>query len=574
MYMKKGLITNNKYWIILFAVSLLIVVWLGVTEHLFVDERRIADDVEELRFSRESGFYDKEFELSISSPGAKIYYTLDCSRPTVNSTEYTQPIHISDASNNENVYSMREDVSAGFCSEELIAKYSEEEESGYKAPDYKIDKCTVVRAVAVYPDGRTSDIKTASYFVGFEGKPGYKDFNFVSLVLEPDDLFDYDDGIYVLGRHFDEFLQSDTIKQNTPLYWYQWLANYSSEYSTEKVANAQFFDKNGKLLLSQKCGVDIHGGGSRGYNPKAFNLTVREEIDGNETFCEDLTGDGLYTSKYVLFTGGNDPYTKAKDLICNELTRDLSYATTRFVPYVLFLDGEYWGVYFLNDKVEKDYLKYFYGVKGSNLLMMKDYKVTIGEEEDRQIWLDDMMSVPDDLSGQKEYNKVASQFDIDSTIDYFASMCFIGRGRDWPNANVGMWRTKKVKSDAYSDGRWRFVFYDVNSASISENYIEYDSIGHAMEDYPMFASLMTNAGFRNKFLDRVLSLGENEYSRENVEREIEYAKNLLAEPMKYNNMRFFGGEPKDHAFMDEMAKIEEFFEARRVYVKEMVETYR
>lgn len=573
MFMEESFFEKHKYWIILLTFSLAAVIIVGIIEHYFVNTRRIADQVPELTFSEESGFFDSELDLSISSPEGKIYYTLDCTTPTAESIEYTGPIHIADASNNENVYSMREDVSAGFCTD-LIEEYSDEESPDYKAPDYKIDKCTVVRAIVVYPDGSTSDVKTASYFVGFEDKPGYENFNYVSLVLDPADLFDYDDGIYVLGKHFDEFVQTGGVGNRDLPYWYQWLANYSSEYSTEKIANAQFFNTDGKLLLSQKCGVDIHGGGSRGYNPKAFNLTVREEIDGNDVFKQPLTGDKLYTSKYVLFTGGNDPYSKAKDMICQELTRNLNYATTRFVPYVLFLDGEYWGVYFLNDKVEKDYFKHFYGVKGSNVLMMKDYRVTVGEEADREIWLDFLMNVPIDLSSQEEYNKVAKQLDIDSTIDYFASMCFIGRGRDWPNSNVGMWRTKEVKKDAYSDGRWRYVFYDVNSAAISENYIDYDSIGHAKVDYPMFAALMTNDDFRNRFLNRVLELGEKEYSTENVSKEIAYATELLAEPMKYNNMRFFGGEPEGHAFEDEMRKIQEFFDARREYVPKMVEKYR
>ena len=72
----------------------------------------IADDVEELNFSAESGFYEDEFDLYIDAVGGTVFYTLDGSTPTCQSNKYTGPIHISDATNNENVYSARTDVSS------------------------------------------------------------------------------------------------------------------------------------------------------------------------------------------------------------------------------------------------------------------------------------------------------------------------------------------------------------------------------------------------------------------------------------------------------------------------------
>lgn len=565
--------SKKKYGVIAVAAGIVLVVCLACFEKAFNAKWRIADDVKKLKFSNESGFYDNEFDLSITSFGGKIYYTLDSSTPTVDSLEYTGPIHIGDASENENVYSMREDTSAGFRSD-LIEKYSLEPDPGYEVPDYKVDKCTVVRAIAVYPDGSTSEVKTASYFVDFDEKPGYDNYNYVSVVIDPKDLFDYENGIYVTGKRFDEFLDSGAIETRERPYWYQWNANYSKENTIEKIANVQFFDTSGELLLSQRCGVDISGSGSRGFYPKGLNLSSGREIDGHDEFVVDLTGDGLYTSKYTLFSGGNDIYSRAKDCICSKLTRGMNFATTSYIPYIMFLDGEYWGVYFLVDKVDKDYLRYFYGVGKTNLLMMKDYRVTVGEEADRDIWLDFYMNIPPDLSGQDEYNFIKSEVDIDSAIDYFAVLCYISRGRDWPNSNLGMWRSKKIKGDKYSDGRWRFVLYDVNSSSIDIGLEKYDSIEHAMMENPIFGALMTNDEFKARFLDKMMELRENQFSKENVDGVIAEITNLMSEPMKYHNKRFFGGEPEGHAYLDEMKAINDFFDARRDYIPELVEKYR
>ena len=49
-------------------------------------------------FSKKSGFYEEEFDLSIWAPSAEIYYTMDGSEPTKESYRYEQPIRIFDAS--------------------------------------------------------------------------------------------------------------------------------------------------------------------------------------------------------------------------------------------------------------------------------------------------------------------------------------------------------------------------------------------------------------------------------------------------------------------------------------------
>ena len=60
-------------------------------------------------FSHESGFYENAFELTLQAKeGLEIYYTLDGNIPDENSIRYTKSILVTDASLQENVWSMRE----------------------------------------------------------------------------------------------------------------------------------------------------------------------------------------------------------------------------------------------------------------------------------------------------------------------------------------------------------------------------------------------------------------------------------------------------------------------------------
>ena len=228
-----------KYIYVLLAVGCIL---LALVMYSSTGKPVIADDVEELNFSAESGFYEDEFDLYIDAVGGIVFYTLDGSTPTCQSNKYTGPIHISDASNNENVYSTRTDISSGF-QKELIEEYSLfYEDPQYVIPDYSVDKCTVVRAVIYYGNDRYSKVKSASYFVGFDDKNGYDDINTVSIVTDPDNLFGYENGIYVTGKTFDEYFNTH-LKDDSVFYqWWAWEGNYSLRgREQERTASIQFF---------------------------------------------------------------------------------------------------------------------------------------------------------------------------------------------------------------------------------------------------------------------------------------------------------------------------------------------
>ena len=532
----------------------------------------ITDDVDELIFSKESGFYDDDFELSISAPHGTVYYTLDGSEPTRNSIRYDGPIHITDASKNPNVYSMRTDVSTGFL-KDLIAQYSTSDPE-YRVPDYNVDKCTVVRAV-IYLGGESySDVKTASYFVGFQEKPGYENMNFLSIVTDPENLFGYEDGIYVTGKTFDELLphldEYDRKKD-----WWWWLSNYSRDISVEKPASLQFFDSDGNLVLSQNGGIDIHGGGSRGSNPKSFNLYTRKQYDGYKHFREQLFSEAYYPKKMTLTQGGDDDHSKLMDYITNTLVDDPLVATMEFRPYVMFLDGEYWGVYWLTEKYDKRYISYHYGVDEDNVIMIKDWALKEGDEAaGDKGHFDQMMEFCSsaDMTDPANYQRACDLIDIDSMINYYSYLIYSARSHDWPVNNVAMWRVKRTGEGRYNDGRWRYMIFDMNSSAMREELIEHDTIAEACT-LDMFRNMFLNPDFRNRLLDRLSTLGTTTFEPSHVQQEIDRFKALMDVPIEYNHKRFFG-EGSKHYYTDKVKSIERFYQERPAYVQKLIESYR
>ena len=150
-------------------------------------------EAEGMRFSVKSGFYDSPFDLEITAPeGSEIYYTLDGSIPTTDSTRYVSPIPVTDRSADENKLSAHRDIAQPVSDSDAFV------------PTKKVDKATVLRAVAVDKNGVQSPVVSCTYFVGFGEKADfYKNVKTVSMLTDESALFDCEKGIYALGKVYD-----------------------------------------------------------------------------------------------------------------------------------------------------------------------------------------------------------------------------------------------------------------------------------------------------------------------------------------------------------------------------------
>ena len=555
------------------GMSALIFIFIVFFEYRSWADREKIQKVEELSFSRESGFYEEEFELEMEAGVGTIYYTLDGSIPDRNSIKYEKPILIKDATENDNVYSMRTDVSTGFDKEEI--ERISYDFPGYCVPDYKIDKGTVIRAVAYNELGQRSDVKTASYFVDFSHKDGYKGMNILSVVTEPSGLFDYQTGIYVTGRTYDDYVKEYRVKDEyywREEFWALWMANYRNRgIKWERKASCQFFNGSGELICDQECGIRIHGSVSRGYNPKSLNIYAREEYDGNKKFREDFWGTGYYASEITMFQGGNDIRAKVKDYLVSEAIKDLNVSTMNYEPYVLFLNGEYWGCYWLNEKYNANYLEFYYNVDKDNVIMIKNGELAEGDEDDYK-YFSNMIEFcsQSDVTIDKNYKKVCDLIDIESYIDYYAAMLYIGRNSDWPWLNYALWRVKKNENSIFGDGKWRWMIFDLNSAGYNAGF---DSINYVMENDAMFKNMMTNDSFRVQLISKIEELTDTVFNIEEMEEKITDYHDFMAEPMRENNRRFYG-EDSLSVFDNELEMLRKFFAERKNFFMPILDKYR
>lgn len=503
-----------------------------------------------LVFSRESGFYSESFALEIYAPvGTEIYYTLDGSEPDESAFLYTEPVIIDDATEHENVYCLRTDVVWNGFVEDNAPDYDSYDPK-YMVPDYSIDKCTVVRAAYKDADGNFSQTKSASYFVGYDEKKGYDDVNIISIITEPKNLFDYETGIYVFP------------------YGLRGLGNWTMEgIEWERAATIQLFDKEKRLFYDQECGIRIQGGMSRGRLPKSFNLYAREQYSGKGRFYVDLFGTHYMAETVTLFAGGEDVMSKCRDVLVSRLAADRNFAVMHYEPYMMFLDGEYWGFYWLTEKYDDRYFEHYYEVDDDNLVMIKASALAEGVEDDYVLYTDMMEYMTStDFTIEENYRHACELIDIQSYIDYYVVELYIGHNSDWPDYNEGLWRVRQPGDGKCEDGKWRWFLYDVNSA-LSPGGAVFDTLSHARNYSAMFDNLCQNEEFRQKFTITLMDFSNTIFTKENVDPVIDECIQLAERPMNVHLKRFFSFEDNSR-YLQEMSYIQNFFDERRSYIEQ------
>lgn len=315
--------------------------------------------------------------------------------------------------------------------------------------DDEVDKMTVVRAVAQF-SGRSSDVVTQSYFVGdmTEHVQGIEqscdasgqDLAIMSITVNSSDMFDSKTGIYVKGDIYQKALEDlirDAEDSCPDVETGRRLdGNYKQRGKDwERAAHVDYFESDGKTTvcrLQQDCGIRIQGNYSRSDLQKGLRLCGGKKY-GKKNFSYPFFGDkdvddrGEVISsfrKLILRNGGNCAFTtKFNDTYWQKQLADLKVETQASRPCVVYLNGEYWGLYILQEDYQAKYFEKTHGVAKENVVTYKGdaealslgYKLDEGKlpegEDNESYYLQDVLDFfasHDNLRNEQDYEAFAN----------------------------------------------------------------------------------------------------------------------------------------------------------------------
>lgn len=398
-------------------------------------------------FSAAGGFYSGPVTLTLSSQdsGAIIYYTTDGSIPGDTSNRYEMPISVLQTS--------------------------------------------VVRAVCYLNGALPSKTITNSYIINFETQ-----LPVISISTAPFNLWDDQWGIYVLG---------DSAEPDYPYFG----ANFWQDW--ERPIHIEMFENDGTNAFSVDAGVKIFGNWSRAQAQKSLAIFMRDTY-GDKKIDYRIFNDKPISSfeSIVLRNAGNDwGYSMFRDGLLQTLVKDIGLDHQAYRPAVLFLNGEYWGIHNIREKVNEAFIADNNNVdKDSiNLLELDGSYALAGSNTDYQNLLNFLETK--DITIQSNYDSVKKMMDVSNFIKYEVAEIYFDN-TDWPGNNIKFWRSQSLL------GKWKWILFDTDFGFGLFDPIAYrhNTLAFALEPngpgWPnppwstfLLRTLTLNSDFKNEFIN-------------------------------------------------------------------------
>ena len=333
---------------------------------------------------------------------------------------------------------------------------------------------------------------------------------------------------------------------------------------SERPASIDYFpvDEN-KEGFNANVGIRISGAVSRTFIQKSFKIHFRKEygkknlkyelIPGNER----SDGQGI-VNKYKSFTirnGGNDyEYTKIRDKTLQDLISNRNLETQQSEVMVLFIDGEYWGVYILIENYDEHYIANNYDILDDNVIIIKNSKIKAGDENDSYLFDKNMHFIyNEDMSISSNYEQACQLLDVENFMWYAVFNIYISNRDSVFNANNwSMWRARNpVPNVTNADGKWRALVFDNDlAAGLFTDENNYKNIILAdifNEDSKMskcigtrlLKSLLKNLTFKNMFINALCDIRNIDFEANRVYDYLEKL-NFIIEPLMKDNLYRFG----------------------------------
>lgn len=484
-----------------------------------------ADDVV---FSKPGGFYDQSFALTLNCPNSlHIRYTLNGDTPTSHSSLYNKPLFLDEQLySKSNIYTIVNTIPSRFFK------------------PYNVNRAIVIRAATFDEnENRVGEVVTNTYLIkalgcDLHGLP------MISIVADSLSLFDYETGIFVPGVHYS--LQDSTATGNYCKTGYDW----------ERQANFEFYEPDNSGV-NQICGLRTHGGASRWYQQKGMKLYARREYS-NKRFMHDFFGQHLEKGykRLVLhpFQCSNWHQTGGQDYLSQRVAAhpDLDIDCLGVRQTVVFINGEYWGIYTLEESPDHFYVADHYNYNKEKINVIKWWR-----EQKHGDWLDwwrfTHWSRKADITKPEDSIYAFSRMDRSNLLDYLVFETF-SANLDWPHNNVMIWQQETGEP-------FRFVFFDGDGCFTSMSFRAMENAVGKGYDSQMIVFFIGNEGFRLELLSRYRALRKTAFHYDVMKPILDEYRDLVKNEIWRQSMRF--GFPKSLTRWEkDMDAVDAFFRGR------------
>jgi len=316
----------------------------------------------------------------------------------------------------------------------------------------------------------------------------------------------------------------------------------------EPMGALEYFDRSGVMQTEVTGDFNKHGNDSWAYNQRGVDFISRDQHGYNHSLTHQLFPQKTRNEfqRIILKCGASDNYpfenggAHIRDPYVNTLSQQggLKLDERTYDACVLYVNGQYWGVYEIREKVDdNDFTSYYYNqdevYKNSPnyIQFLKTWGNTweeFGAPNAQNDW-DNLLNfiTSNNMAVPANFNYVDSLYNWESLVDYFCLNSYIVN-KDWLNWNTSWWRGLDPAGDKK---KWRYTLWDMDATF--GHYVNYTGIPDSSpnadpcnaENLPnpggeghteIMVALMDNPIFEQYYISRYIDLGNTVFSCDNM----------------------------------------------------------
>lgn len=371
-----------------------------------------------------------------------------------------------------------------------------------------VDSVRVISAKAFAPNFVPSKTIIKTYLINVE-----KTLPVISMSTDPSNLWDSATGIYVE-------------------------ANINKDW--DRPVHIDFFEPTGQLGFSVNAEIKLFGGVTRTYPQKPIAIYMKSKYGDDKINYQIFPNNSVKTfNSLVLRNSGQDWYSSMfRDALMQNIADvDSKLDVQDYRPAILFLNGKYWGIHNIREKIDEDFINAHHSnVDKDSLDILKDDGTVVNGNSAHYT---NMLNYIQNniMSIQSNYDYIKTQMDVDNFIDYVVSQIYIAN-TDWPGANIEYWRPQTV------DGKWRWILFDTDFGfglttpiAYTHNTLDFATAtgGPAWPnpDWSTFLlrNLLLNTEFKNDFINRFAEYSNTKFKSDIVVQKINVMESSISNEM-------------------------------------------
>ncbi|PCJ24339.1 MAG: hypothetical protein COA97_10075 [Flavobacteriales bacterium] len=350
----------------------------------------------------------------------------------------------------------------------------------------------------------------------------------------------------------------------------------------EPVGAIEYFDVTGIMQTEGQGIFDKHGNDSWAYSQRGVDFTMKDQFGYNYALKNQLFANKSRTKyqKIILKAGASDNYpfegspnsnyngelggAHIRDSYVQALSQqgNLHLDERTHQSCILYMNGQYWGVYEIREKVDdSDFLDYYYDqdeqwVNSPNYIQyLKTWGGTwekYGAPNAQNDW-DALVNfvTSNNMAIQANFDYVTSQYKWKSLVDYFVLNSYI-LNQDMLNWNTSWWRGLDTNG---SKLKWRYSLWDMDATF--NHYTNYTGIPSSnpnadpcnIDNLPnpggqghtvILNALMNNPTFEQYYISRYIDLSNTTFKCTNMIAVLDSLINIITPEMPGQIARWGG----------------------------------